>query len=330
MQSAAEINSAADFVPNILLKTRKCYQETEKGCLEMAIRKNFSKKKLLTAGLLMLPATMLIVIYFIYPMIMTVFYAFTDMTLTGAAATNVNFVGIRNFKSILADPKFPEILKNTLFFLLFSGIIGQQFFGFFIAKLMKKKRACIRKFTGFMVVLGWITPEIIAAYAFSAFFNDKGTLNMIVKLFGVEKISWTFTYPMLSIVIANIWKGSAYCMLMFQAALDGISDDIIESAKIEGARKWDILRWIELPMIKGTTSTTFIMVTLGTLGTFGMIYAFTGGGPGIKTTTLSVYMYKQAFGAFQVGYGMAIALILLSIGAIMSIAYMWIMKANKD
>ena len=72
------------------------------------------------------------------------------------------------------------------------------------------------------------------------------------------------------------------------------------------------------------------MVTLGTLGSFGMIYAFTGGGPGVSTTTLSVYMYKQAFGAFQVGYGMAIALILLSIGALLSFVYLRVMKANQD
>ncbi len=83
-------------------------------------------------------------------------------------------------------------------------------------------------------------------------------------------------------------------------------------------------------MIKGTTATTFVMVTLGTLGTFGMIYAFTGGGPGIKTTTLSVYMYQQAFGTFQVGYGMAIALFLLSIGVLLSLVYMRLIKANKE
>ncbi|MGN8632635.1 carbohydrate ABC transporter permease [Blautia sp. HCP3S3_G3] len=296
----------------------------------MKTRKSFSRKKLITAGLLMLPAILLIGVYFIYPMVMTVYYAFTDMTLTGSSATAVHFVGLRNFQSILTDPKFPEILKNTLIFLLFSGIIGQQCFGFVIAKLMKKRRASVRKFTGFMVVLGWITPEIIAAYMFSAFFNDKGTLNIFLKLFGMQKVSWTYTYPLLSIVIANIWKGSAYSMLMFQAALDSIPDDIIESAKIDGASKFDIFKSIELPMIKGTTATTFIMVTLGTLGTFGMIYAFTGGGPGIKTTTLSVYMYKQAFGAFQVGYGMAIALILLFIGALLSLVYMRLIKANQD
>ena len=92
----------------------------------MRIGKGISKKKLLTAGLLILPAAILIIIYYLYPMLTTVYYAFTDMTLTGSTATATNFVGLRNFKSIVTDPKFPEILKNTLVFLLFSGIIGQQ------------------------------------------------------------------------------------------------------------------------------------------------------------------------------------------------------------
>ena len=289
-----------------------------------------SRKKVLTGFILMLPAILLIAVYYLYPMSMTLWYAFTDLTLTGSGANQTNFVALQNFKNIIGDPKFPEIVKNTLLFLVLSGIIGQQVLGFFFAKLMKKRNRYIRKFAGFMVVLGWITPEIIAAYMFSAFFADKGTLNFFWKLFGMKKVSWTFTYPMASIVIANIWKGTAYSMLMFQAALDSISDEVIESSRIDGANKFHILKDIELPMIKNTMATTFIMVTLGTLGTFGMIYAFTGGGPGIKTTTLSVYMYKQAFNSFAVGYGMAIALILLGFGAILSLMYMKLIKANKE
>ena len=263
-------------------------------------------------------------------MFMTVYYAFTNLTLTGAAALDTKFIGLLNFKNVFSDPKFKTVMKNTVVFLIFSGIIGQQIFGFIFASLMKKRNVYVRRFTGFAVVLGLITPEIIAAYMFAAFFNDKGTLNMIIKAFGGQKISWLFTYPMLSVIIANIWKGTAYSMLMFQAALDSISDDIVEAAKIDGAGPWKILSRITLPMIKGTTATTFVMVTLGTLGTFGMIYAFTGGGPGIKTTTLSVYMYQQAFGTFQVGYGMAIALFLLSIGVLLSLVYMRLIKANKE
>ena len=288
------------------------------------------KRRAVLSILLMAPAAVLIGVFYLYPMIMTVYYAFTNLTLTGAQATDTQFVGFRNFLNLFRDPKFPLIMKNTIVFFVFSGIIGQQVFAFILASLMKKRNVHIRRFTGFMVVLGWVTPEIIAAYMFSAYFNDKGTLNSILRFFGIHRVSWMFTYPMLSVIIANIWKGTAYSMLMFQAALDGISDEIVESAKIDGANGWQILSKITLPMIKGTTATTFIMVTLGTLGAFGMIYAFTGGGPSNKTTTLSVYMYTQAFGAFQVGYGTAIALILLLIGAVLSGLYLKAIKANQD
>ncbi|MDY2944380.1 MAG: sugar ABC transporter permease [Lachnospiraceae bacterium] len=288
------------------------------------------KRRAVLSILLMAPAAVLIGVFYLYPMIMTVYYAFTNLTLTGAQATDTQLVGFRNFLNLFRDPKFPLIMKNTIVFLVFSGIIGQQVFAFILASLMKKRNVHIRRFTGFMVVLGWVTPEIIAAYMFSAYFNDKGTLNSILRFFGIHRVSWMFTYPMLSVIIANIWKGTAYSMLMFQAALDGISDEIVESAKIDGANGWQILSKITLPMIKGTTATTFIMVTLGTLGAFGMIYAFTGGGPSNKTTTLSVYMYTQAFGAFQVGYGTAIALILLLIGAVLSGLYLKAIKANQD
>ena len=280
--------------------------------------------------ILMLPAIILICVYVIYPMITTILYAFTNITLTGAQATDVKFIGLENFRYVFTDKKFKTIMANTFVFLIFSGIIGQQVLGFIFASLMKKRNIHVRRFFGFAVVLGWITPEVVAAYMFSAYFNDKGTLNAIIGLFGFEKVSWTFTYPMLSIIIANIWKGTAYSMLMFQAALDGVPDDVVESAKIDGANSFQVLTKITLPMIKETLATTFIMVTLGTLGTFGMIYAFTGGGPGIKTTTLSVYMYKQAFGSYQVGYGCAIALILLFIGATLSLIYMRLIKANQS
>ena len=296
----------------------------------MKERHTLTTKKKILALVLMAPAAALIGVFFIWPMVMTVYYAFTNLVLTGAQAVDTQFVGLQNFKNVFGDPKFKTVMSNTIVFLIFSGILGQEIFGFIFASLMKKRNVHVRRFTGFAVVLGWITPEIIAAYMFSAFFNDKGTLNMIIRAFGGQKISWLFTYPMLSVIIANIWKGTAYSMLMFQAALDSISDDIVEAAKIDGANAWKILTGITLPMIKGTTATTFIMVTLGTLGTFGMIYAFTGGGPGIKTTTLSVYMYQQAFGTFQVGYGMAIALFLLSIGVILSLLYMRLIKANND
>ncbi len=293
-----------------------------------AVVRNDNKRKMYKTALFFSPSIFLIGVFFIFPMILTLFYSFTNVALTGSSAHAMEFIGFRNFIEILNDPKLKKVMWTTILFLVFSGIIGQQCLGFLLAYLMKRKNKLLRKIVGATVIIGWITPEVVAAFMFSAFFADDGTLNKIIKIFGISPISWIFTFPLVSIIIANIWKGSAYSMMMFQASLDNISDDIVEAAKIDGANGWQMLIKITLPIIKGTLATTFIIVTLGTLGTFGLIFALTGGGPGIETTTLSIFMYQKAFSAFQIGYGMAIALFILIIGITLSLTYIHLIKAN--
>jgi multiple sugar transport system permease protein len=287
-----------------------------------------NKRKRFKTSLFFSPSVFLIGFFFIFPMIMTFFYSFTDIALTGSSAQAVKFIGFRNFLEIFNDPKLKKVLWTTFLFLIFSGIIGQQCLGFLLAYLMRRKNKLLRKIVGATVVIGWITPEVVAAFMFTAFFADNGTLNKIIEMFGISPVSWIFTFPLVSVIVANIWKGSAYSMMMFQASLDNISDDIVEAAKIDGANGWQTLIRITLPIIKGTLATTFIIVTLATLGAFGLIFAMTGGGPGIETTTLSIFMYQKAFSAFQIGYGMAIALFILIIGIVLSLSYIHFIKAN--
>ncbi|MDO4272243.1 MAG: sugar ABC transporter permease [Eubacteriales bacterium] len=273
------------------------------------------------------PSAALLLVFFIGPMLLTLFYSFTNMSLTGSAAQATRFVGFENFSNFFTDPKFRTAFFNTMIFLFFSGILGQQMLGFFVAYLMKKKNKMFRRIVGFIILIGWVTPEIVVSFMFSAFFAENGVLNRIIEVFGVSPVSWLFTFPMVSVIVANIWKGTAYSMMMFQAALDNIPDEVVESAKMDGANGWNILTRITIPMIKSTMSTTFILITLGTMNAFGLIFALTGGGPGLKTTTLSIFMYQKAFGAYQVGYGMAIALFILIIGIILSLLY--IRSINK-
>ena len=111
---------------------------------------------------------------------------------------------------------------------------------------MKKKHKAIRRFVGMSIIAGWITPDIICAFIFASFFAKNGTLNTIISNIGITPISWLFAFPLVSIIIANIWKGTAYSMLMFQAALDGIPDEIIEASTIDGASKFQNLRYITI------------------------------------------------------------------------------------
>lgn len=290
--------------------------------------KSQNRKQFRNAIVLMSPSLLILLIFFIGPIIMTFFFAFTNISLTGAAAQSIEFVGFRNFIQLFKDPNFKTSFFTTLVFLIFSGILGQQILGFLLALLMKNKNKTFRKFVGGTVMAGWVTPEIIVAFIFVSLLHDGGTLNQFLGVFNIEPVSWLFTFPMVSVVVANIWQGSALSMLMFQSALDNVSESVIESAKIDGANRWQLLWRIVIPMIKNTIFTNLVIITLGTLGVFTLIYTMTGGGPGKATSTLPILMYEQAFINYQIGYGTAISLIILLIGIVFSLAYIKLLKTD--
>lgn len=238
------------------------------------------------------------------------------------------FVGFDNFIEMFQDPNFRISVTKTILFLFISAIIGQQVLGFLLAYLMKEKNTTFRRIIGIVVIAGWVTPEIVVAFCWVAFLNDSGTLNAILQSFGLETITWLYTFPLISVCVANIWHGTAFSMLVFQASLDDVPKTIEEAAMIDGASKLQILIRIILPTVKGSIVTNMILVTLQTLGVFTLIYAMTGGGPGTSTQTLPIFMYNQAFVNYQLGYGTAISLVLLLIGVIASLFYIRSMKVQ--
>ncbi len=283
--------------------------------------KGFMTKQEKKAIFYLLPTLALLLFFFLWPIVLSFYYSLTDLTLSGSKSINYDFVGFTNFTNLFTDPLFKTSFINTLIFLIFSAIIGQLVFGFIIAYLMKQKNKVVRSVVGMIILVGWIMPEIVVSFCWVAFFTREGTLNLILQSLGfLEKpIAWLVTFPMVSVIIANIWHGTAFSMLQFQSALDDISAEVEESAGLDGASGFQKLIYITIPMIKNTIVTDTVLITLKTLAVFGLIYSMTGGGPGTKTTTLSIYMYKQAFGSYQMGYGTAIALIMLVLGIILSL-----------
>ncbi|CAM3681125.1 sugar ABC transporter permease [Cohnella lubricantis] len=292
----------------------------------LTVQPAYKRNKTYTWLFYLLPSIAIMLVFFIYPILLTFFYSFTNLALTGEAARELKFVGFDNYTRMFEDSTVTVSIWNTLVFLIGSAVIGQQVLGFLIALLMKHKRRFFRRVIGTVVLAGWVTPEIVCALCLYSFFSDSGTLNSIIGAFGISPIAWLFTVPMLTIILANIWHGTAFSMLVFQAALDDVPSDIEEAAVVDGASRWQILIRITLPYIKQTITTNMMLVTLQTLGVFGLIYAMTGGGPGTKTTTLPIFMYNQAFINYQLGYGTAISLLLLLMGIVLSLFYIRSMR----
>lgn len=292
----------------------------------LTIHASYKKRRNYTWIYYLLPSIVIMLVFFIYPILLTFFYSFTNLALTGESARELKFVGLNNYIRMFDDPSVKVSIWNTLVFLIGSAVIGQQVLGFLIALLMKHKNKTFRRVIGTIVLAGWVTPEIVCALCLYSFFSDEGTLNAILSAFGIPVVTWLFTVPMLTIILANVWHGTAFSMLVFQAALDDVPSDIEEAAVVDGASKWQILFRITIPYIKEIIMTNMMLVTLQTLGVFGLIYAMTGGGPGTKTTTLPIFMYNQAFINYQLGYGTAISLLLLLIGIVLSLFYIRSMR----
>ncbi|WP_145024409.1 carbohydrate ABC transporter permease [Paenibacillus sp. Y412MC10] len=286
----------------------------------------YKKRKSYTWLYFLLPSIAIMLVFFIYPILLTFFYSFTNLALTGEAAKELKFVGFDNYVRMFHDPTVRVSIWNTLIFLIGSAVIGQQVLGFIIALLMKHKNRLFRRVIGTIVLAGWVTPEIVCALCLYSFFGDEGTLNAILSFVGISEVTWLYTVPMLTIILANIWHGTAFSMLVFQAALDDVPTEIEEAAVVDGASRLQILFRITIPYIKDTILTNMMLVTLQTLGVFGLIYAMTGGGPGTSTTTLPIFMYNQAFVNYQLGYGTAISLLLLLLGIVLSLFYIRSMK----
>lgn len=286
-----------------------------------AIIKNDLKK-----SVLLIPAAVLLICFFIVPIILTVYYSFTNMALTGANAKNFQFVGLSNYIKMFKDPNTWVAVKNTLVFLI-GSLLGQSILGFIIAYLMKNKAKAFRSVVGPCILVGWVMPEIVVSLCCLAFFDMSGTMNKILQLLHIPAVEWIYSHPMMTVVIANVWHGTAFSMMNFQSALDNVSGDIEEAARVDGANRLQTLVRIIVPCIKDTIATNTMLNTLSTLGVFGLIWALTGGGPGTSTTTLSIYMYNAGMKNFQLGQGTAIGMLLLLVGAVCSVIYT---KVAKD
>ena len=273
------------------------------------------------------PALILLAIFFIWPILMALYYSFTNLALSGSAAGNLRFTGLANYSRMMKDSDMLSSIRATLLFLI-GSVVGQTVLGFFMALLMKGKSTAFRRITGSCVLTGWVMPEVVAAICMYAFFysKDSGTVNRIIAVFGAQPVAWLYKHALLSVTIANIWHGAAYSMMVFQAALDNVSADTEESAMLDGANRIQTLIHIYIPQVKSTIFSNTMLITLKTIGVFDLIFTMTGGGPGGKTQTLPVYMYLQAFKSFQLGYGSAISVVLLVLGIMLSVLYTRVYK----
>lgn len=284
------------------------------------------RPRVVARALPLTPAVILLLLFLAGPIVYCAYIAFTDLQLTGQAHSS--FVGFDNFRAAFKDEAFLNAVWLTLVFTVLSSLVGQNTLGLALAALMQRASKPVRTLVGGIVITAWVLPEVVAGFLLYAFFRREGTLNAILDWLHLPTQNWLFTLPILAVSFANVWRGTAFSMLVYSAALNEIPKEITEAAEVDGAGGWRRMWHITLPMIRRSIGTNLMLNTLQTLSVFGLIWVMTRGGPGNRSQTLPLFMYEQAFQKSMIGYGTAVALLLLVVGALFSVVYLRLLRTE--
>jgi multiple sugar transport system permease protein len=273
------------------------------------------------------PALVLVAIFLVFPALWTLYLGLLDYSLGGTTAQSPQYVGLRNYSDALSDPLFTKALYLTLLYVGFSAVLGQNVLGFLLAWYVRSARAWVRVTLNVLVLLAWILPGSVVAFLWQALLDrQNGTLNTILHTTGT---AWTIDHPMAVIIIFNVWRGTAFSMLLYSAALNTVPNSHLEVARLAGARPWQQVRDIVLPTVRRHVLTNTLLITLWTFNDF-TPYLLTGGGPDNKSQTLPVFIYKTALlGQQQLGYGSAFSLLLLIANLILAVIYIRLLRARR-
>ncbi len=280
-------------------------------------------------GLVLLAAVpaLIMVGALIYFTVWVVTISFTDLGLVGAKSVNWSWVGFDNYERLLSRRGFLESLWVTLTFTFISAIVGQSMLGFLLAAALRSMQSGLRNVLEIAIMLGWLLPDVVAAFLWSATTSETGLINsLLIVPLGFEPVNFLNDYALPVVIVANIWKGTAWSYLLFSAALDSVPREVVEAAKVDGATKFQSVRRVILPMIRSHIGTNTLFITIWTFTYFPLIFALTGGGPGRQTKVLSIFMYEQSFKIGKLGYGSAISVAMLLIVGVLAVIYMRMLK----
>ncbi|MFI9602368.1 carbohydrate ABC transporter permease [Streptomyces sp. NPDC052043] len=275
----------------------------------------------------LVPALLLIAAFLLFPAIWTIYLGLTDYRLTGLAAAHPKFVGLDNFTNAVNDDRFGNSLWLTVQFVLGSAIVGQSLLGFAVAWVMRERRGALRRLVEALMLLAWVLPGSVVTFLWIALLDrDSGSLNALLHTPGT---AWLLQYPMASIVVFNIWRGAAFSMMLYAAAIGNVPPSHLETARLAGASGLQQLRDVVLPRIKGHILTNLLLISLWTFNDF-TPFLLTAGGPEDRTAIMPVFIYKLALNNGELGFGAAISVLMLLFNLVIALFYLRILRQRKD
>ncbi|HEY3437849.1 MAG TPA: sugar ABC transporter permease [Actinotalea sp.] len=274
----------------------------------------------------LLPSALILGVFIIFPIVQSLWMSFHAWRI---GAQSQPWVGLDNYKRLLADPQFANALRVTLVFTAVS-VTALLVLGFLVAYWLQRTTRLskiLRSVYFFPTVVALSVIGIVWRFMLDP---DIGLVAGLWRAVGLDPVAWlrTPSLALPAVVAVGIWKNLGFTMILLLAGLQGVPEHLYEAARLDGAGPVQQVRYVTLPSIRPALLFSAVILTIQSLQAFDLIYAMTAGGPLFSTETLVTFMYRQSFQNFDFGYGSAVAWALFIVIMIISALQLRLFRYN--
>ena len=282
-----------------------------------------------TPYLFLLPAMVVTLAVVLIPVAQTVWMSLHDYVLF--RPKNIPFIGLGNFVRMLGDETFWISLGNSIWWI--ALVVGGQFLLGFAAALLLNQSFWWRGVARALMIVPWALPSVIIGLTWTWMYDfNVGVLNDALLRFGFisEPVAWLAnpTTAFYAIVLALIWQGFPFFAVTILAGLQTIGDELYEAADIDGANRWQRLRYVIWPALADVIATALLLRTIWVANSLDVILVMTGGGPGLATHTLPLYSFLKAYAGMEFGYAGALAIMLTIL--LMAVVIVYVRRQARE
>ncbi len=284
----------------------------------------------ITAWLLVLPALAVFAFYITYPLIHTVVLSAFSWSALNPART---WRGLANYVELAHDPVLLTALKNNALWIVLSLLIQlplAMLLAVGIGSELRRHRVLRSIFFSPLII-----PAVAVGLIWTLFYDPNfGALNSLLKAVGLDRLAGGWlgdpAWATLCIIAVSCWRYTGFHMMILLAGLQAIPDDIYEAARIDGASNWRTFWHITLPLMKRIVLVDALLITVGSVKIFDLIWVMTEGGPNHASEVLATYMYRSAFADDRMGYAAAIATVMLVLTLIATVIYLRLTRGGEE
>jgi len=270
---------------------------------------------------LLLPALLIILGLTVYPLFQV---GFLSLFRYDYAAGTKQFIGFFHYVEILKNRFFLTSIRNTVVFSV-TATAAEVAGGLLLALLFNRPFRGRHLLLPLVILPIMLSTMVVSAIWRAWFHYDYGFLNAMLRSVGFEGVRWLFDpdLALFSIVLVDFWQWTPLAFLIILAGLQSIPKELYEAAEVDGASKWKLFQNITLPLLRNPLLLAILLRTVDSFKLFDKVYALTGGGPGLATETISMYVYREGFKFFNVGAASAGSIVMLGVSGALAVAYAW-------